>query len=383
MASTLSPSYAADLASNVYLIKDEFSRKGFMMQYKDDFAMDSSTMSKGKTGAFMVVKKAHVMAFMAQGKEKGKFEKQAVIAIKGTASLYDALTDLNAGVRHCHSGFPVHQGFFYAFQSILHDLRKFVSSLDGVTTIHCVGHSLGGALATLAADWLKLNAGAAVKLYTFGSPRVGLQMFASACTSNLKPNNVYRVYHKTDPVPLVPTWPFYHVPYEGIDYLAYSPLSGKPWEYHFMKHYMTTAQKAGSWSALAKNRPSTYLEASLQRWLKSDTAVSLTANTLDLLNAALLYVIKKAMQLTGIVIVTAFASTFTLLDRMAMLLAKAVEITGDFSMWVYHLVKKMAAMIGIKVKEGANLTVSFIRAVFTRLHQRIADMIWQIGRDLK
>ena len=145
--------------------------------------IESSSFSSGVTGGY-IIKKTHVMAVFSAG--KGKYKGQAFIAIKGTASLYDALTDLNAGVRSSHTGFSVHQGFYYAFDSILLELRQFLSGLKGVSVVHCVGHSLGGAIATLAADWTKANsATSTVKLYTFGSPRVGLDGFAAKCTSRL------------------------------------------------------------------------------------------------------------------------------------------------------------------------------------------------------
>lgn len=377
----LQPAFAAELASNVYLIKDKFSRKGFALKYKTVFNMDESKMVEGKTGALLVVKKPHVMAFMAVG--KGQYEGQAFVAIKGTASLYDALTDLNTGLHSSHSGFSIHQGFYYAFNSIVNELRSFVTGLKGIRVVHCVGHSLGGALATLAADWVKgARVAPSVNLYTFGSPRVGLAPFASHCTSRLRPENIFRVHHKTDPVPLVPTWPFCHVPDSDGDLLVYSPLAGKPWEYHLMKHYIDSAKKAGTWSAMARARPVGRMDAAIEHWLKSDGVVSFTTNTLELMDAALMYVIKKVINLAGIVLVTGAATTFTLLDRLAMFIAKAAKVTADISIWVFRLVKKMAALIGLKIKEGADLTTEFVRSVFLRLHRKISDMIWRIGNDL-
>jgi hypothetical protein len=379
--SELNPEFAAELASNVYLIKDDFSRKGFNLKYKDSFNMEEGSMVKGKTGGLVVVKKEHVMAFMSVG--KGKYKGQAFVAIKGTASLYDALTDLNAGVRSSHTGFSVHQGFYYAFNSILFELRQFMSGLKGVSVVHCIGHSLGGAIATLAADWIKANSAVStVKLYTFGSPRVGLENFTAKCTSRLVANNIYRVYHRTDPVPMVPTWPFFHVPNTELGYLVESSVSIKPWEYHLMKHYIRSAKNAGSWNSMARNRPVGHMDSAIERWLKSDGVISYAASTLDILNAAFMYVIKKVINLSGIAIVVGAAGTLTLLDRMAMFMAKAVKVSKDISIWVYHLVKKMAALIGIKIKKDVDLTVTFIRTIFIRLHRKIADMIWRIGQEV-
>lgn len=373
----LSPEFAAELASNVYLIKDEFSRKGFILKYKKSFDIEESAMVKGKTGG-IVVKKEHVMAFFAVG--KGIYKGQAFIAIKGTASLYDAITDLNAGVHSSHTGFKVHQGFYFAMDSIMFELKQFISRLKGVSVVHCVGHSLGGAIATLAADWIKANSAiSGVKLYTFGSPRVGLDNFAAKCTSRLVAANIHRVSHRTDPVPMVPTWPFYHVSKDN-GYLVESSVAMLPWEYHLMKHYIASAKCAGSWDGLRQSRPVSHMDSAIEHWLKADGVITFAASTLEMLDAAFIYVIKKVINLSGIAIVVSASASLTLLDRMAMYMAKAAKASSELGIWVYHLVKKMAALIGIKVKEGMDFTVSFIRHVFMSLHRKISAMIWKIGQ---
>jgi hypothetical protein len=302
----------------------------------------------------------------------------------GTASLYDALTDVNVGVTNGHTGAPVHQGFYRAFDSVLPELSQFVAGLKGVTTVHCVGHSLGGAVATLAADWLRARSLVAqARLYTFGSPRVGLWRFAETSTQRVESTHIFRVHHQTDPIPMVPTWPFFHVPSSGLDYLIQSPVAAVPWEYHFMRHYMRSAEAAGSWQKIQTNRPQGYGQIAIEKWLKSDGAVTLTANTLGLLGAALQYVVEKAAQATGIAVVGSFSTAFTLMDRMAMLLARAEKLAVDTSTWVRHLVSKMAALAGLAMKAGAELTIEFIRQVFLKLHQCIADMVRSISRELR
>lgn len=64
------------------------------------------------------------------------------------------------------------------------------------------GHSLGGALASLAAGYLRAQ-GITIDLYTYGAPKVGLQGFADYITSTSKGQN-FRVTHKNDPVPKLP-----------------------------------------------------------------------------------------------------------------------------------------------------------------------------------
>lgn len=77
------------------------------------------------------------------------------------------------------------------------------SLLDANPTYQVVttGHSLGGAIATLAAADMR-SSGYAVKLYTFGAPRVSSSELANYITSQSGGN--YRVTHYNDPVPNIP-----------------------------------------------------------------------------------------------------------------------------------------------------------------------------------
>lgn len=381
MARTLEPSFAAHLANDVYAIEPGLTDALFFQKYANSIDSTRAQVAKGVTGGYLL-NKEKVFALYAAG--KGDFAGQAFAAFKGTADLYDGLTDVNVGVKPSHTGLAVHQGFYYAFDSVRDELAQFVAGLRNVTTLHCLGHSLGGAVATLAADWVKAGERIAqVKLYTFGSPRVGLQMFAAKCTERLSAEHIFRAYHRTDPVPMLPTWPFFHVPTSEADYLLPSPVAPLPWEYHFMKYYIKSVAQAGSWDELLSYRPKRRTRAALEAWLASDGAVSLTANTLELLNAALLYVLEKAVQVAGSFAVTAFASTFTLLDRMAMFMAEAARISTQVGTWVGHLVRKMGALTGLVVGAGTALTVAFVRQVFLRLHHRIAEMVQRISRDLR
>lgn len=64
------------------------------------------------------------------------------------------------------------------------------------------GHSLGGAIATLAGAYLR-KLGVAVDIYTFGSPRVGDTAFANFVSSQ-KNGFTARITQKLDPVTAVP-----------------------------------------------------------------------------------------------------------------------------------------------------------------------------------
>jgi hypothetical protein len=104
-------------------------------------------------------------------------QETVVMAFRGTEvdDFDDALADGNCLMVQWQSG-RVHQGFAAALQAngVLDALRGYVASKPQARLL-LTGHSLGAALATLAASVIP-PAG----LYTFGSPRVGDQAFADS-----------------------------------------------------------------------------------------------------------------------------------------------------------------------------------------------------------
>ncbi len=100
----------------------------------------------------------------------------------------------------------VHLGIYDFYQS---DLAKSVmaaiKSIDPKIPLLIAGHSLGAALATLAAMDLALlypKLQPNLHLYTYASPRVGDREFVEA-HSNLIPNH-YRIVNLADTIPLLP-----------------------------------------------------------------------------------------------------------------------------------------------------------------------------------
>ena len=80
------------------------------------------------------------------------------------------MTNFNFLPEPWDQGGKVHRGFKAALSEVWTSLEKHISNLHrNNLKIWLTGHSLGAALATLAADRL----GNAQGLYTFGSPRIG------------------------------------------------------------------------------------------------------------------------------------------------------------------------------------------------------------------
>lgn len=98
----------------------------------------------------------------------------------------------------------VHRGFQDAWQSVekrvLYRLRKWWTPK---TQLWITGHSLGGALAALAATSLEYQGFKVAGLYTFGQPRVGDWAFTRQVNARMG-DRMFRYVNNNDVVPLIP-----------------------------------------------------------------------------------------------------------------------------------------------------------------------------------
>ncbi len=123
------------------------------------------------------------------------------LAFRGTEPkrIKDIKTDLNAVIKQCNSGGKIHTGFDKAFAEVALDIQKTLNQKAYKNKpLYITGHSLGGALATIAAKKLT-HAGGIAACYTYGSPRVG----DTEWIANIK-TPIYRIVNAHDPVTLVP-----------------------------------------------------------------------------------------------------------------------------------------------------------------------------------
>ncbi len=121
-----------------------------------------------------------------------------VVAFRGTepGEREDWLTDVNFPTLPGPAG-EVHRGFLAALNSVWIDVHEGIRSLcDRKQGVWLTGHSLGAALATLAAARLELQQRDPIGgLYTFGSPRVGDGEFRRAADSRFLPRSFRFVNH--------------------------------------------------------------------------------------------------------------------------------------------------------------------------------------------
>ena len=135
-------------------------------------------------------------------------DKFAIVAFRGSeiwkkrerVDLNEVVADLKTNIdirlTDWEQGGKVHRGFKKALDEVWFDLLPYIKKLHGKgCKIWTTGHSLGSALATLFACRYNHVQG----VYTFGSPRVGNDVFREDI--NVK---IYRIVNNDDIVPRVP-----------------------------------------------------------------------------------------------------------------------------------------------------------------------------------
>ena len=161
--------------------------------------------------------------------------KRILVTFRGTSDFGDVLIDISAVPKDLGELGYVHAGFSRAYASVREALLAVVARGCGGRgegwEVLFTGHSLGGALATLASlDMARVGGGVETSLTgeelphgaaplrgisvlacTFGAPRVGSARLCALCDEWVP--RAWRVYSTSDIVPTVPPtslWGFYH-----------------------------------------------------------------------------------------------------------------------------------------------------------------------------
>lgn len=109
-----------------------------------------------------------------------------------------------------HPWGKVHPGFLGSFEAVIDTVvRPFAAAAQGADTVWLSGHSLGGALAVLAAAWLRIHTGLQPALLTFGQPMPGLPDFCQRFDAEL-PDRLTRLINRRDIVPRLPGLGYAH-----------------------------------------------------------------------------------------------------------------------------------------------------------------------------
>ncbi|MCJ8170536.1 lipase family protein [Atopomonas sediminilitoris] len=128
------------------------------------------------------------------------------VVLRGTRSAEDWLDDLDArqvSVPWEPAEGRVHAGFLLLYQSIKPSLLAALARYPVQTPVVICGHSLGGALASLAlADLRSRWPQRTLDYYSFGSPRVGNPAFAAWLDQHCL--HAFRIVNDSDLVPQTP-----------------------------------------------------------------------------------------------------------------------------------------------------------------------------------
>ena len=396
------PIMAADIANDIYYLVtadntgfgyETFydSHEGYLELPEPPRSGQNNDLSnlpilKGTTGSFFFLKSQTGMGLTAFGKGAG-YKGHAFIVFRGTNKKFaaDILTDVSVGITQRSSyGHPIHNGFADSFNSMKNQIDPFLveCSKRNIQHLHIIGHSLGGALATLCTEYAKSkHPTLAVKCYTFGSPRVGLKSFSDEFTRKIKPENIYRAYHRTDLIPCIPCWPFMHVPtVTGANYDYFLPSAGNfaALAAHDMELYKKSVEDK-NWPTLRGLRYENLQPTEIEPWLNNKSPISFTPTNLEYLDKAINYVLLKVAKGIGTAVGAGLTGSFTLLDQLAYILRKGIDLTKHLSTLVLSLLRKIAELLGMrKVIEAADATLAFIRNLFQRLHRKVSEQAQKI-----
>jgi hypothetical protein len=139
----------------------------------------------------------------------------AVLAFRGTEQVIrDFNSDLKLGKFTLYGTKKnTHDGFKEALDSVWNDINATLNKLPANCQVFYTGHSLGAALATLAAAKRPPKA-----LYTFGSPQVGNQAFVNS----MPDIPIHRVVDDKDIVTTLPP-PFVNFRHTGKEHKLTAP----------------------------------------------------------------------------------------------------------------------------------------------------------------
>ncbi|RCU50898.1 lipase family protein [Corallincola holothuriorum] len=307
-------------------------------------------------------------AVIGQGRPNTPYDGHHIVAIRGTATLKDAVTDAHCGVTNAPNNHPCHAGFFRTFDSMAGTLEKYFLAAKrktGGLKVHCVGHSLGGALANLTANMLTQPPySAEVNLYTFGSPRVGVAAYPGATESATK--KIYRSTNGSDPVALVPVWPFRHA---GSELCLDGACLINPMA-HKMTRYIQNAAVYQDYGQIS-NYGAALDPAPLR--LKEQDRHQVQCSALwekRLFRALRTYIMDAGLSRLQV----GFSAALTFYDVLAKEMEETAKASDTLAAQQRGLLACMLSFVGKSAMAVGELTYRFIRSVFQMVLDKLASL---------
>ncbi|RZO93931.1 MAG: lipase [Limnobacter sp.] len=326
--------------------------------------------------------------FMAQ--LNGGRSREIVIATRGTATWADAGSDINAIPTPGPTGHAIHKGFGTTFKSYVQQLNEFIRQQNlgfKPTAVHCMGHSLGGALANLnaaACAELGLNS----YLYTVAAPRVGMVPYAEHLSKKMKVAHVYRVANEADIVTMVPCYPFVHSPYvHGTYLLEAGMLKINPMQHMLANGYGSMVNS--SWKqmqSLTQGKqqqlenslyPANNKEAGQFEQLAKMPGAMFSGRLLKLINKAIHDMLSRLGAQSLLSVSHYSTGAFTVLDQISEILARYAQASHKQAKEVAGMLNAIMAYLGRSTYALADASVATIRWVFNLLHLSVTTMAKQ------
>jgi triacylglycerol lipase len=377
----LTPGEAAAIAAGVYLLQrrslSELRENGQVLGCENLFTVDDGLVFKAASG-MAGFKAISGFGYVAVG--KGKFAGDMLIATRGTLGGKlgpDWMSNYNIGMQLGPTGLPVHAGFHEVWKSSHQAIAAFMRNRNP-TRIHCVGHSLGGALATLNADFFTGSKIAGVSLYTFGSPRTGDMLFSRSLTRRMTASHgcsIYRVYHPSDPVPMIPLFPFLHLPTGPGTALQVSNdihnlVSS---DAHSMADSYEKAVASLSWNDMEKSsmpRPDEQrqVKAWLERAAEGKGGMLMgSAKLLSMIGRAMKWLLATAGALIANETSASITAGLTVLDQLAWMLTRAAHLSKELGVALSALIGAIFSFLGRRIVQVNDISVAFVRWVLDLL----------------
>lgn len=291
-------------------------------------------------------------------------DREFILVMRGTQTKIDWLSNLNIGMTRGPTGTLVHTGFASIYESLRQDVKRMIAAAKP-QRMHFVGHSLGGALATLSALDFAQGKTCPSHLYTFGAPRVGGLALGGEISRLIGDTRVKRVYAQSDPVPMIPLFPFFHAGpgTTGING-GFSSITSAA---HSMTGCYIPKMPGTGWPA-ATAMPS---KLDPEYWLSQAEKTHGIGSTMGyyFLGLALAGILpwlhKTSAQITA---------TLTMLDMLAEGLYRAAALAARVGSLLLRFVKSALRFAGGVATAGlsvADITVGFLRYVLDLMMGRV------------
>ncbi len=369
----LTPTDAARLAQMIYGGLTQNDPAQIIARYGNGignlFSPAGGTIS-GRTGVLIGHRNSN-FAMVLDG--RGRYAGQKVVTIRGTQmeSGRDWLSNINVAIDSGPGGHVVHAGFHRVYRSIVDGVRSGIGT-GSPSMVHVIGHSLGGAIASNLA--LDLSRGVhTVAMYTFGAPRAGMVGHARDLSTRLG-SRLKRVYNVSDPVPMVPLFPFLHTPYPGDGLRVGSSGNSISASHHDIGRYITHVD-GKTWPSLARasRRTDTHVE-NIEEALDMASRYS-TIPGGSMAFWALSKSLGLILDLVGGSVMLAASAAATALDMVASLLTRAAQIASRAGEWILGWVRSAMRWLGREVATTATeITQAFLRYVLNLIFSRVSSL---------